>query len=195
MSVESEPKRRHELLRAAERLLRHYGVGKTTVADIAREAGVSVGAVYLEFSSKDDIVKALSGRCYAQVVELMQAALRGRGSFAERLTEFFDQRLEAFLGSCEGQHGHELVHGSCGVVRELHADFCATEENMVAELLRGGRRAGELEVPDETLTALALLRIYRSFEPPAIFDESASRLRQLLAATHVLVLNGLLRRP
>jgi hypothetical protein len=56
----AEAERRQTILAAAERLLRHYGPGKTTIAEIAREADVGVGTVYLEFSSKDAILEALS---------------------------------------------------------------------------------------------------------------------------------------
>ena len=37
----------------------HYGYDKTTVRDIARGAGVSKGAIYLHFESKDDLFEAL----------------------------------------------------------------------------------------------------------------------------------------
>ena len=53
-------RRSDQILDAAERLLRHYGRNKTTVSDIAREAGIAVGSVYLEFETKDAIVAALS---------------------------------------------------------------------------------------------------------------------------------------
>ncbi|QVQ50869.1 TetR/AcrR family transcriptional regulator [Spiractinospora alimapuensis] len=47
------------ILTAAAALFVRYGVAKTTVDDIATEAGVSKGAVYLEFSGKDALVEAL----------------------------------------------------------------------------------------------------------------------------------------
>lgn len=47
------------ILDATRKLLIHYGYDKTTVSDIAKEAGISKGAVYLEFPSKDALVHAL----------------------------------------------------------------------------------------------------------------------------------------
>lgn len=47
------------ILDATRKLLIHYGYDKTTVSDIAQEAGISKGAVYLEFPSKDALVHAL----------------------------------------------------------------------------------------------------------------------------------------
>jgi len=55
-----EPQDREtRILDAAAALVLHYGLDKTTVDDIAREAGVSKGAVYLHFKSKDDLMEAL----------------------------------------------------------------------------------------------------------------------------------------
>jgi AcrR family transcriptional regulator len=69
--------RRKRILEATERLLRRYGPAKTTVADIAREAEIAVGAVYLEFASKDAIVEELSQGQHRAV--MAAARRRGRG--------------------------------------------------------------------------------------------------------------------
>lgn len=53
------PEREQRLLDAAARLIAHYGYDKTTVGDIAHEAGVSKGAVYLHWSSKEALFEAL----------------------------------------------------------------------------------------------------------------------------------------
>jgi len=49
------------ILNAASRLIVHYGFDKTTMEDIAREAGVSKGSLYLVWSSKDQLFEALLG--------------------------------------------------------------------------------------------------------------------------------------
>ncbi len=51
--------RANRILDAAAALVLHYGLDKTTVDDIAREAGISKGAIYLHFKSKDDLMEAL----------------------------------------------------------------------------------------------------------------------------------------
>lgn len=55
----SSPERRERLFDAAAKLFVRWGFDKTSVEDIAREAGVSKGAVYLEFPTKDALFKAL----------------------------------------------------------------------------------------------------------------------------------------
>lgn len=54
--------RAERILDAAARLIPHYGYDKTTVSDIAHEAGVSKGAVYLHWDSKEALFEALLAR-------------------------------------------------------------------------------------------------------------------------------------
>lgn len=53
------PDREQRILDAAAQLIIHYGYDKTSVSDIAEAAGISKGAVYLHFTSKDDLFEAL----------------------------------------------------------------------------------------------------------------------------------------
>jgi AcrR family transcriptional regulator len=66
---ESKARTRHELLRAASRLFLRNGFVQTSLADIAEEAGLTKGAVYSNFESKEELFLALldgdDGRPYA----------------------------------------------------------------------------------------------------------------------------------
>ncbi|MEM9951598.1 MAG: helix-turn-helix domain-containing protein [Chloroflexota bacterium] len=55
----SNDEREQRILEVASELIAHYGYDKTTVSDIAREAGISKGAIYLHFDSKDALFEAL----------------------------------------------------------------------------------------------------------------------------------------
>ncbi len=73
--------RERQIFAAASELVVHYGYDKTTIDDIAREAGVSKGAIYLHFKSKDDLFEALLRRelrTYAERwLELIEADPNG----------------------------------------------------------------------------------------------------------------------
>ena len=59
MNKSNNVEREQGILDAAANLFIHYGYDKTTVSDIAREAGISKGAIYLHFKSKDELLEAL----------------------------------------------------------------------------------------------------------------------------------------
>src|SRR5688500_3937907 len=107
--TEKESQRREVILEAASRLFRHYGPFKTTVADIAREARVGVGSVYLEFRSKDAILAALSWIRHAHVLAAVEDAWGDGRPGARRLELALQARFEAFLGCAhDGAHGVDL---------------------------------------------------------------------------------------
>jgi AcrR family transcriptional regulator len=62
MSKRNSTNREDRILNAAEALISQLGYDKTTISDIASEAGVAKGAVYLHWASKDDLFDALLSR-------------------------------------------------------------------------------------------------------------------------------------
>jgi AcrR family transcriptional regulator len=74
----AEPDKQGRILAAARSLFLRYGVRRTSMDDVAREAGIAKGTVYLYFSSKDAVFAALaeemSRDVLAQGVEAMDTA-------------------------------------------------------------------------------------------------------------------------
>jgi AcrR family transcriptional regulator len=73
--------REQRILNAAAKLIGYYGYDKTTVGDIAAEAAVSKGAIYLHFQSKEELFEALLlrelGRYSEKWLELIEADAQG----------------------------------------------------------------------------------------------------------------------
>ena len=196
MADAGDPRRRAQILRAAERLLEHYGFGKTTVADIAREAKIGVGTVYLEFKSKDAIVSELSVQRYRCVLDAMRRAAQGDGDAATRLRAVLDIRIAKLSRYArKGQHGRDLIQcGVCPGIEAVHARFRAEEEDLVTTLLDTAARAGELAADEPRDSARVLLRLYESYSLALSSAPKSAALRREIAAAHELMLAGLLPR-
>ena len=191
----SEAPRRAQILEAAERLLHHYGPGKTTIADIAREAGVGVGTVYLEFDSKEAIVEALSNTQHEAVLAEMRKAAESEGAFADRLRAVLDARVHALFGLCaSGAHARDLIHCVSPAVKAAAARFHEEEQALLVSLFREAARTGEFDVAKPERTARAVLLAYVSFSPPWVFGFPRADVERMLRTMHELVLNGLIRR-
>jgi AcrR family transcriptional regulator len=191
----SDAKRRTLILEAAGRLFRHYGPFKTTVADIAREAGIGVGTVYLEFRNKDAILGALSGRRHRRVLEATREAWGDGRPASEALARALTARFEAFLGCADdGAHGADMLACACPAIEEAHRAFVEAERELFAELLDEAASRGDLAIQDPLEDARALLHAYCAFAPPHLFDRRADALRRDLTRLHRLVLRGLLPR-
>ncbi|WP_394842616.1 TetR/AcrR family transcriptional regulator [Pendulispora brunnea] len=196
----SEAERRKVILDAARRLLCHYGPHKTTIAEIAREAEIGVGTVYLEFASKEAIIGALSDLEHALVLDAMHEAIarkRAEGaSFADQIAALLDARVEMFLArGSQGAHTKDLLHCGNPGVKDAHLRFEVSERTLLAHLLFEGAQEGELQAFASTEeTARALLLVYAAFAPPKLFCSPADEVRQMLRAVHELVKHGLVRR-
>lgn len=92
------PNREREtrILAAAGRLILRYGYDKTTIQDIAEEAGVSKGAIYLHFRSKEDLFEAL---VWHESDKLMDELLRRIDTDTEPLNLFsiYRHTIEALV--------------------------------------------------------------------------------------------------
>jgi TetR/AcrR family acrAB operon transcriptional repressor len=75
MADSGNQERADRILDAAAKLIVHYGYDKTTVSDIAHEAGVSKGAIYLHWKSKEDLFEALVFREAETVTQDMLARI------------------------------------------------------------------------------------------------------------------------
>lgn len=194
------PSRRTLILKAAERLFQRYGPSKTTIADVAREADIAVGSVYLEFDSKDALIEELSASRHKAVLAAMRAAAEQESRpFRERLRAMLDARVESFLSLAdEGAHACDLLHchsGKSEAVKAAQARFLTEERTILADLLRAAHKDGELDVPKPDVAARALLAAYMVFNPPMLFTIPREELPGRLRAMHELVLYGLVRRP
>ncbi|OSC39370.1 TetR/AcrR family transcriptional regulator [Mycobacterium decipiens] len=59
VSDEDKSQRREEILTAAKKVFARKGFHATTIADIAKQAGLAYGLIYWYFDSKDDLFHAL----------------------------------------------------------------------------------------------------------------------------------------
>lgn len=83
--MNDRPTRRQRLLAAGSLLFSKWGYDKTSVDEIAAEAGVSKGGVYLEFADKDALFKAVVYDAFATYADdwlKRFTADPGDGSFA-----------------------------------------------------------------------------------------------------------------
>jgi TetR/AcrR family transcriptional regulator, fatty acid metabolism regulator protein len=86
---------KHErILRAATKVFATRGFFGAQVADVAREADVAAGTVYLYFKSKDDLLIAIFERTMSEAIAEGRAALAGISEPIDRLREIARLHLE-----------------------------------------------------------------------------------------------------
>jgi AcrR family transcriptional regulator len=90
-----ETDKRDRILDAAQHLFLRYGVKRTSVDDVAREAGIAKGTVYLSFKSKAELFAAIAERlCANTLVDAQKIALEATPLTA-RLVGILDRYIGA----------------------------------------------------------------------------------------------------
>src|SRR3954454_5604532 len=87
---------RQRILEAALDLFRENGFDSTTMRDIAKQAGVALGAAYYYFDSQDALVMSFYVRAQDELRPRIESALSSTTSLEDRLRAVIDGTLEYF---------------------------------------------------------------------------------------------------
>jgi TetR/AcrR family acrAB operon transcriptional repressor len=92
---EEAEKTRQDLLKAALSVFSQKGYAATTLEDVAKEAGVTRGAIYWHFGSKAELYAGLLEEYSARGSEIAQTAVAEGGSMVDILRRIFIRLLTA----------------------------------------------------------------------------------------------------
>jgi AcrR family transcriptional regulator len=83
------------LLDATDRLVRQLGIKKTSMADVARDAGVARATLYRYFESREVLLNALTHRAADRFFAAVAAAMDTRATLSGQLGEFSEMMTRA----------------------------------------------------------------------------------------------------
>ena len=144
---------RRRILAEAERLFRHYGYGKTTIADISHACGMSAANVYRFFPSKSALMEAICSQLIANFEMRLYEIVRRPISATERLELFID---ELHRHTMENLLDHHKVHEI--VVVAMEEQWLAIRAHIervaayIGEIVRDGIALGEFPGKDPKRT-------------------------------------------
>jgi AcrR family transcriptional regulator len=149
----------HErILAKADELFRQYGFGKTTVADIAQELGMSSANIYKFFPSKDAIVQASAERNLLLISKKVLSVVESGEPVLKRLEgvalAIFRFHQDLFRNE---RHIFEMVIQAHREAWKSIEDFNAFLFQTVKGLLEEGMASGEIRSGDSAALTLPLL--------------------------------------
>lgn len=143
LSVKPDPDKHRQIIDAAIRVFARNGYYNSRVSDIAREAGVASGTIYLYFKTKDDILVTLFREKMAEFVGFLKNAV-AKEAHADgkirRLIRYHFKILEsnselAEVVQVELRQGHKFFRGASA--QEVGGYF-----DLIASILEEGISAG-----------------------------------------------------
>ena len=186
--------RREQILLAACKCFSKKGFHGTTIRDICREAGLSAGAVYAYFKSKDDILEGIAEMGRQNTRALLKSA-RSAVSAPEALAQVLGTAIRA-LDADQGQEGARLdvrLWGEALHTPRLRALFleampsaCAPFADIVREGQSRGEIAADIDADSVARLSVALclgLQVQKALDPDTSITGTADVVSSLMGGT------------
>jgi len=153
-----DPDKPQQIIEAAVRVFARKGYYNSRVSDIAREAGIAAGTIYLYFKTKDDILVTLFRDKMTEFVDAMRKAIATEpdaASKVRRLVSLHFRLLEedpnlAEVLQVELRQGQKFFRGASG--QEIAAYFA-----LIGSVLEEGVAEGRFRLNGSVKVATKML--------------------------------------
>jgi TetR/AcrR family fatty acid metabolism transcriptional regulator len=137
--------KRDRILDAAETIFARHGFFAARVSEIAKEAGVADGTIYLYFKSKDDLLISLFERRMKQVNAQLQRAIDGLAP-GEALRAFITRYLQLMANEPAAVEVLTIeLRQSSKFMKEYDNPEFAAYLRMLGGIIADGQARGELD--------------------------------------------------
>ncbi len=175
--------KRKRILKSAERIFAKRGFHLARVADIAREAGVAEGTIYIYFDSKEHLILSVFKEKLEEWMESLKKRLETMESAYEKLRAIIETHFETLYNNPHLAQLIQIELRACSAfMRGGSAPEMRKYLGIIEEVLREGKEKGEFRQDfSEWLAARALLGIMdelctiwvlkKKLELPAMVDD------------------------
>lgn len=189
-----EQQRKKQILDAAERVFSERGFDKARVDDIVRESGLSKGALYWYYKSKDAIIRALLERVFISEMQNADELVEAEGRADERLRSFVHfaiQEYRRFEKLLPLAYEFIALAYRSKAVRETLVGYYQHYTGLIARVIQQGIDRGEFKPCDPDVTALALMGMYEGIALLWFLDPGQVDLDRMGEQPLEIFLNGL----
>ncbi len=135
--------KREAILRAATKVFARKGYFNSKVADVAREAGIADGTVYLYFKSKDEILHSVFDRAMEEFIAEGKRELSEIKDADKRLRRIAELHLEKLGADRDLAIVFQVeLRGSTKFMEEFSAAGFAEYLNIIHETIADGQKSG-----------------------------------------------------
>ena len=144
---------RLKIIEAARQSFLTRGVSRTSMEQIAAEAGVTRGAIYWHFANKKEIFTAMREQVFLPLIDRMDENLQLENidDPLEQLIQFLNGTIETLNESLETRQTYEILMIKCEYVDDLvevldqMLDNCARITEKIEQLYTKAKEKGQLK--------------------------------------------------
>ena len=183
--------RKSELLAAAKAVFSKKGFHDATIDDIAREAGVAKGTVYLYFKSKHEIYFGALRDGVEMLIQQMRTEAAQPGSAKEKLRNLIATKMAFFE---EHRDFFQILQSEVGRVEATMSeckDLYFEQSRIIEKVLQEGVREGSLQKLNTKKTAFAVTDLTRGIAIQRLLGWSTTRLNDEIEFIFSLLWKGI----
>lgn len=161
---------RDRIIDAAWDRFYHYGFGKTSMAEIAKDCDMSAANIYRFFKNKSEIGSEVALRSFKKNEAFLRKVLQRDGLSAAKRLELFAVESLGYLVKefSESPELAELVNFIANERWDVVTRRMDMFRSLIAEILAEGNRTGEFDIPDVAAAANDVRLALAMFHAPPI---------------------------
>lgn len=152
--------RQMQIIQAAMQCFQRKGYENTTIDDIAAEYGLSKGSIYWYYPSKKDILMAVFHHMVSQLFAEYASLVSSPISPRQKLIQMVHLMAQMLLRNYESYRPFMVLMSVAyedDELRNMSAGLYEHAEQLMAEILQQGEKAGEFMVPNKRLTTSLMI--------------------------------------
>jgi len=161
--------RKTEILKAFMKLVSRFGLDKTTMQDIAKEAGVSVGVIYKDYANKEELIDAYADSVIKRFEVEYQKLVDKNSSPEQQLHDLIIGFFKLINRTIINDLGIHQILADDNSLKYVRKNFSRKKEigdqltNMIAEILQDGVTQKIFQVEDIQQTAVLFLEAFDGY--------------------------------
>jgi AcrR family transcriptional regulator len=186
--------RKQQILQAAMAVFARLGLSEARMDDIVEESGLSKGALYWYFDSKDAIIGAILDSMFEREFADLKPILGGDGTVSERLYQFMDytmKEVKRMFSLLPLAYEFYALAFRQKVVRQAIEKYFRQYVALLEPAIQEGIQQGEFRQVDAKDAVMALGAIVEGTILLWVYDAKAVDLEHHGKASLQLLLDGL----
>lgn len=192
--IDVSEERKAQILEAARETFTKHGFHKTRMTDIAEASGLSKGALYWYFESKDAIILSLLKKVFEPELQVIEALLSDHHSAEERLLIYTERAAEDIQNMLKWMplvYEFLVLAFRRDPIKEFISSVYRRNLELLEELIQQGINSGEFQARDARNAAIAMGSIIEGTLMLWMYDPDGIDISDHILSSTQFLLKGL----